>query len=81
METAKKPHPVAACDRCHTPTNHAETNIQCPQTFYGNRCKGHIVSVSSSEWKECLECEATGQTSEGKCERCEGWGWSYLPTI
>jgi DnaJ-class molecular chaperone len=34
--------------------------------------------MRKTDWKECQACSATGLTSAGTCERCDGAGWRFV---
>jgi hypothetical protein len=75
-----RPKPVARCTNCGTASYNATLiNGECGRMVGGKRCVGtNGRTMRKTDWKECPACSATGLTSAGICERCDGVGWLFV---
>jgi hypothetical protein len=71
---AKRPTPVAVCNRCGKASYSATLiNQQCVQRINREQCKGIIKSaVGEQDWAECRACAGEG------CAECRRVGWLFL---
>lgn len=75
MEREKCPIPQAICTRCNEIHPARSINTKCYKT---KGCKGIVRSMlHKNNWKECPDCNATGEKDDIMCRTCKGNGWLY----
>lgn len=74
---SKKSKPVAQCTICgRYSRNPVQINQRCTYRENKKRCQGVFGSMLVlGDWKECPDCNATGEIKREKCQMCGGEGW------
>lgn len=75
----KRDLPVTCCTECSgAGYNKGVANGRCCKIVGGQRCNGvNAIADKTTDWSECVHCEATGYFRNKECPSCKGAGYLF----